>query len=56
MTYFGPNLDPSLGEFRPNGHTDVRGHEYFIPIKLGKYQSSDPVVEVDYVFPYIYMQ
>ena len=35
--------------------TNVRGHEYFIPTKFGKYPSSNSVVKSDSVFPYIYM-
>ena len=34
---------------------NVRGHEYFIPTKFGKYPSSNSVVKADYVFQYIYM-
>ena len=33
----------------------VRGYEYFLPTKFGKYLSSYSVVKADYVFPYIYM-
>ena len=55
MTYFGPALDPSLGEFVPKVITNVRGHEYFIPTKFVKYSSNDSMVKPDYVFPYINM-
>ena len=37
MTYYGPALDPPLGGFGPKVNTNVRGHEYFIPTKFGKY-------------------
>ena len=56
LTYFGPALDPPLGGFGPKVNTNVRGHEFFIPTKFGKYPSSDSVVKADSVFPYIYMQ
>ena len=55
MSYFDHTLDPPLGRFGPKFNTNVRGHEYFIPTKFGKYQSSDSVVKADYVFRYIYM-
>ena len=55
QTYFGPALDPPLGWFGPRVNTNVRGHEYFIPTKFGKYPSSNSVVKADYVFQYIYM-
>ena len=48
-------MDPPLGGFAPIVNTNVRGHEYFIPIKFGEYPVSDSVVRTDYVFPYIYM-
>ena len=54
MTYYGPALDPPLGGFGPKVNTNVRGHEYFIPTKFGKYPSSNSVVKSDSVFPYIY--
>ena len=54
-TYFGPSLDPPVGGFGPRVNTNVRGHEYFIPTKFGKYPSSNSVVKADYVFQYIYM-
>ena len=43
------------GGLGPKVNTNVRGHEYFIPTKFGKYPSSDSVVKADSVFPYIYM-
>ena len=55
MTYFGPNLDPPLGEFGPKVNTNVRGHGYCIRTRFGKYPLSDYVAKADYVFPYIYM-
>ena len=55
VTSFGPALDPPLGRFGPKVNTNLRGHEYFIPIKFGKYPSNDSVVKADYVFPHIYM-
>ena len=55
LTYYDPALDLPLVRFGPNVNTNVRGHEYFIPTKFGKYPSSDSVVKADYVFPYIYM-
>ena len=50
-----PPLDPPLGGFGPRVNTNVRGHDYFIPTKFGKYPSSNSVVKADYVFQYIYM-
>ena len=55
MTYFGPALDPPLGGSGRNTLLHVRDHEYFIPTKFRKHQSSGSVVKADYVFPYIYM-
>ena len=55
VTYFGPALDTPLGGFGSNVNTNVRGHEYFIPTKFGKYPSNDSVLKADYVFPLIYM-
>ena len=55
MTYFDPVLDLPLGRFGPKVNKNVRGHEYFIPAKFGKYPSSDSVVKADYVFQWIYM-
>ena len=55
MTYYGPVLDPPLGGFGTKVNTNVRGHEYFIPTKFGKYPSSDSVVKADSVFQYIYV-
>ena len=55
MTYFGPALDPPLGGIDQKVNTNVWGHEYFIPAKIGKYPSGDSVVKADYVFLYIYM-
>ena len=54
-TYFGPALDPPLGGFGPRVNTNVRGYEYFIPTKFGKYPSGNSVVKAGYVFQYIYM-
>ena len=53
---FSLNLDPLLGRIGPKVNTNVRGQEYFIPTKFGKYPSSDSVVKADYVFQYIYIQ
>ena len=53
--YFGPDLDPPLGGFGQRVDTNVRGHEYFIPTKFGKYPSRNSVVKAYYVFQYIYM-
>ena len=55
VTYFGPALDPPLGGFGPKVNSNVRGHEFLILTKFGKYPSNDSVVKADYVFPYIYM-
>ena len=55
VTYFGLALDPPLGGFGPKVNANVRGHDYFIPTKFGKYPLNDSVVKADYVFPYIYM-
>ena len=54
VTYFGPDLDPPLGGFA-KVNTNVRGHEYFIPTKFGKYPLNNSLVKADFVFPYIYM-
>ena len=35
VTYFSPILDPLLGGFSPKVNSNVRGHEYFIPTKIG---------------------
>ena len=37
LTYYGPALDRPQGGFGPKVNTNVRGHEYFIPTKFGKY-------------------
>ena len=37
LTYYGPALDLPLGGFGPKVNTNVRGHDYFIPTKFGKY-------------------
>ena len=55
VIYFCPALDSTLGGFGPKVNTNVRGHEYFIPTKFGKYASNEFVIKADYVFPYIYM-
>ena len=55
VTYFGPALDPPLGGFGPKVYKNVRGHEYCLPTKFGKYPLHDSVVKADYVFQYIYM-
>ena len=58
LTYHGPTLDPPLSRFGPKVNTNVQGvggHEYFIPNKFGKYQSSDYVVKIDSGFQYIYV-
>ena len=54
LTYYGPALDLPLAGFGPKVNTNVRGHEYFIPTKFGKYPSCNSVVKADYVFQYIY--
>ena len=53
LQYYGPALDLFLGGFGPKVNTNVRGYEYFIPTKFGKYSLNDLVVKADYVFPYI---
>ena len=55
MAYFGPALDPSLGEYGRNTSMHVRSHEHFIPAKFCKHPLSDSVVKAVYVFPYIYV-
>ena len=51
-TYFGPALAPPLGGFGARVNTNVRGHEYFIPTKFGKYPSSNSVVKADFRPPF----
>ena len=54
VTYFAcPGSTP--GGLGPKVNTNVKGHEYFIPTKFGKYPSSASVVKADYAFQYIYM-
>ena len=55
LTYYGSALDLPLGRFGQKVDTNVRGHEFFIPTKFGKYPLNDSVVKADYVFPYINM-
>ena len=55
LTYFCPALDPPLSRVCRKASTQVRDHEYFIPTKFRKHQSSGSIVKADYVFPYIYM-
>ena len=45
LTYYGPTLDPSLDGFGPKVNTNVWGHEYFIPTKIGKDPLNDSVVK-----------
>ena len=47
LTYYGPAMDLPLGGFGPTVNTNVRGHEYFIPTKFGKYPLNDSVVKAD---------
>ena len=50
-----PCTGSTLGGFGPKVNTNVRGHEYFILTKFGKYASSDSEVKADSLFSYIYM-
>ena len=50
MTYFGPALDPSLGDLAKTT-TLVRYHEHFIPTKFHKYPLSGSEVKADYIVP-----
>ena len=52
---FWPRPGSTPGWFCPRVNTNVRGHEYFIPTKFGKYPSSNSVVKANYVFQYIDM-
>ena len=49
MTYFGPALDPPLGGSGRKTTTLVRDHEYFIPTKFHKNQSSGSGEKVENV-------
>ena len=55
VTYFCPTLDPPYVAFAKKALSQVQGHEYFIPTKFRKHQSSGSVAKADYVFQYIYM-
>ena len=52
MTYFGPALDPPLGESGRKTTTLVRDHEYFIPTKFHQNPSSGSGEEVENVKVY----
>ena len=49
VTYFGPALDPPLGESGRKTTTLVRDHEYFIPTKFHQNPSSGSGEEVENV-------
>ena len=49
MTYFGPALDPPLGESGRKTTTLVRVHENFIPTKFHQNPSSGSEEEVENV-------
>ena len=53
---FWPRPGSTPGRIWPKSQYKCAGHDYFIPTKFGKYQSSNSVVKADYVFQYINMQ
>ena len=56
MIYNGPVLDLSLGRYDQNTLMHVQGHEHFISTTFCEHPLSSSVVQIDYVFPYIYMK
>ena len=52
MAYFGPALDPPLGESGRKTTILVRDHEYFIPTKFHQNPSSGSEEEVEHLKVY----
>ena len=50
LTYFGPALDPPLGEVCRKALLQVQNHEFFMPTKFREHPSSGSVGKADFFF------